>query len=299
MRIYLDQNVYIAILDKELDKDRLMAYKKENDYEFVYGPAHIEEVYRVAADVNSPFNDKMPELLNVIKDITDSHEVLPTLEGVVVRVEPPESCYRRVKAIDTTERVEKDSLLKFCIDTENYKKMLDEDKHNQSISALQPKNVWDNKTIEKLIDDMNNNSVNIVNRYNNSLECNMLRLVGLDRHLDEGFNFERKQYHQRLKSHFDELEYTVEILMRVLNFCGYYAEKNERTAISSTHDITHCIYGTECDYLITKDKRFAKKCEAIYEFIGADTIVKYCKTAEDVMEALNNISDTLRNESCV
>lgn len=290
LRIYLDQNVYIKALDEEIDKEKLISYRKKNDFEFVYGAAHMEEIYRVASDSDSPYKEKMPELLKVIKDITASIELLPTSEGIIVKTEPPESCYRRVKEIDTTKRVEIDSILKFFIDTDNNKNMLDEDKHNQFISMLSAKEVWKNKTIEKLINDLNNDSVNIVNRYNNGNETNVLRLAGLDRHLNAGFNFRRGKYGARLQHCFDELEYTIEILMRVLNLCGYNSEKNERTAVSSAHDVTHCIYGTKCDYLITMDKRFAKRCEAVYEFIGADTKVFYCKTANYVMETLADIS---------
>ena len=289
LRIYLDQNIYISVLTNELNKDKIISYKQEYDFEFVYGPAHIEEVYSVASNMDSPFKEKMPDLLCVIKDITGSREILPNPDGLMIVTESPKDCYSRVEKTDTTQRVIDDSILKFNIDKENYKILLNEDKHIQSITNLSAIDVWKNKIIDEYIACLNDNSVDIINNYNNSCEVNLCRLIGLDRQLNEGFNFEKGQYHSRLQYCFDELEYTVEVLMHALNYCGYYKEKNERTAISSTHDVTHCIYGTKCDYLITMDKRFAKKCEAVYAFIGADVKVKYCQTANDVMEALDVI----------
>ena len=71
--------------------------------------------------------------------------------------------------------------------------------------------------------------------------------------------------------------------MRILNFCGYWVEKTDRTAVSSIHDVSHCIYDTFADYIISMDERFSKKCKAIYTYLGVPTKVIYCKDDEDVL----------------
>ena len=82
--------------------------------------------------------------------------------------------------------------------------------------------------------------------------------------------------------------------MRVLNYCGYIAEKNERAAVSSTHDTTHCTYGTACDGIITMDKRFARKCQAVYYYIGVTTKVLYCDKPDSFLIDIQALGSGVR-----
>ena len=177
-----------------------------------------------------------------------------------------------------------DSLAKFEVDSSNYKKMISEDKHNTFITNLSAEEIWQFEILTRLLDDLNKNIKKIIYDYNNSLINSLLCQAGVDKRLSDDFCFKRGNYSDRLKNNYNELEYTIEILMRLLNFCGYNAEKTERTAISSTHDVTHCIYATGADRILTMDERFAKKCGAVYKFLGVDTQVIFCKTNEQVLE---------------
>ena len=78
------------------------------------------------------------------------------------------------------------------------------------------------------------------------------------------------------------------ILFRILNFAGYCSEKSEQTSISGTHDVSHAIYATKADFLVTMDRKFAKKCKAVYNFLGVRTSVIFCKQNE-VVNVLENI----------
>ncbi len=67
-------------------------------------------------------------------------------------------------------------------------------------------------------------------------------------------------------------------LYTVLNMVGYWADKNlvkDRTFNSAFNDSQHVMYAINADYLLTRDKRMAKKAKAIYEFFGLRTQVVF------------------------
>ncbi|QWQ22027.2 hypothetical protein KOF27_06785 [Providencia rettgeri] len=51
----------------------------------------------------------------------------------------------------------------------------------------------------------------------------------------------------------------------------------EKKPMSSLHDNTHSIYGSFCDYFITRDERLAKKVKLVYDYINCPTIVLFDK----------------------
>ena len=61
------------------------------------------------------------------------------------------------------------------------------------------------------------------------------------------------------------------MLFNLLNYIGYNYEKEQRKAISGTHDISHAIYATEA-----------------YSFLGAKTTVIYCKQ-QDIIDVWNDL----------
>jgi len=272
--IYLDHNIYILALDNQNIK-KILCQTKKKQLQCVYSPAHIEESYKVASNEQSLNKNKMKDLLNIIGEISSNNEVLPTQSGLVIKNEAPQECYKRVSNIDTRDRVCSDSQIRYDIDSKNYKKILDSDKHNSSISNIEPNNIWDHQVVKKYLDDLNNNIKMIIQNYNNSLDVQLLLRCGIDKRLSEDFYFRRGSY-QSLKESHAELEYKIEILFRVLNYSGYYAEKTEKTSISGTHDVSHAIYATVSETLLSMDKRFARKCHAVYSFLGINTNVVFC-----------------------
>ena len=79
-----------------------------------------------------------------------------------------------------------------------------------------------------------------------------------------------------MKNSFPDLEYCIEILFRILNQNGYNAEKSEKNSASGIHDVSHAIYATKANFLLTEDKRFYKKCQAVYSYLGVPTKVVLC-----------------------
>ncbi|MBQ7154377.1 MAG: hypothetical protein IJR85_02340 [Synergistaceae bacterium] len=287
MKLYLDHNVYIKCLnDKDL-KNFVIDECARKKIQILYSPAHIEETYQVEMKKESPYSAKAPELRGIIDEITNSTEILPTMTELIIRHERTRDVYRRVKGIDTRQTVENDSLERFRIDKENYSRMRKEDKHNLSIPVLSPAEIWEHPKIKEQIDHFNANSEYIVRQYNSSPRVVFpLMVLGVDKTLPADLRLSRGNYSTRLKHSFNELEYTIEILMRILNFCGYREEKEAKTAISSTHDTTHCIYATAADVMIAMDKNFAIKSEAVYHFLGVGTQVKFCSNIEELRAAV-------------
>lgn len=285
--IYLDHNIYIeTIEDRDLYKF-LIEIKKKNDMRFLYSPAHIEEIYKVEANQNSKYRFRMDELIKNISNITDNNELFPTFNGIVIKNENLSRCHERVKNFDTRERVEEDSKIRFNQDKENYNKLLKKSKKNKGISTIPFDKIWENDIVKSEIDNLNKNISKLIDAYNNSLENIIFMLMGVDRRLSQNFYFKRGNFNV-LKKSFNDLEYTIEILFRVLNFCGYNAEKKEKTSISATHDVTHAIYATEADYLVSNDTKFVAKCRAVYYYLGIKTKVIYTRQ-DNIKDTLNNI----------
>lgn len=290
--LYLDHNIYIETLENMELRERLKSLSEEN-LQCVYSPAHIEEIYKVEANENSPHKDKMKELMNIISEVTKNMEILPTDSELMITKEPPKRCYSRVKGIDTRERVEQDSKIKFDVDTANYKKALDADKHNSSISTIEPDKIWEFPSVKAIIDEFNENREKIIGRYNNSLEVQLLELLNVDKKLPDSFCLQQGNF-AMLKSSHKQLEYTIETLFRILNYSGYNAEKSEKTTISGTHDVSHSIYATKADYFLSTDRRFVKKCQAVYHFLGLNKSVIYCRQ-EEIIDEINKLLARLKN----
>ena len=290
--LYLDHNIYIETLENMELRERLKTLSKEN-LQCVYSPAHIEEIYKVEANENSQHKDKMKELMNIISEVTNNMEILPTDSELMIMKEHPKQCYFRVKGIDTREQVEQNGKIKFEVDTANYKRALAADKHNSFISTIEPDKIWEFPSIKAIINEFNENREKIISRYNSSLDVLFLELLNIDKRLPDSFSLQQGNF-AILKSSHKQLEYTIEILFRILNFSGYYAEKSEKTTISGTHDVSHSIYATKADHIITTDKRFAKKCQAVYHFLGLNKLVIYCKQ-DKIIDEINKLLASLNN----
>lgn len=273
-RIYFDHNIYIHTLYNVYLFEFLRGLSVKNA-QCLYSPAHIEEIYKVAVDNTSRYSEKMDELLRKINEITNGCEVFPTQEGLIFRQEDPLQCYERVRFFDTRNIVEEHSTQRFNIDSQHYKNMLSEDKHNQSVSNIEYDKIWDYSVVRNILQDMQNNIDMLIDRNNSSPEVQLWRIIGIDKTLPESFDFKKGNY-SHLKTSHNELEYTMESLFRILNYSGYYADKDKRTSVSGTHDVSHAIYATKADCLFSTDKRFVQKCKAVYYFIGINTQVYHC-----------------------
>ena len=168
----------------------------------------------------------------------------------------------------------------------HYKPIMKKNKCYRNISNIPPDKIFDYDLVKSKIDELNHNIEVEINKYNLNLENLILSLLGCSKKLPDDFCFEKNRYALMIHDH-TQLEYTIEILFRILNYCGYNAEKKEKTAISGTHNVSHAIYATAADYFFTTDKHFALKCEAVYNYLGIKTRIIYC----DVSNIISKIED--------
>jgi len=284
--LYFDHNIYIYSLTNADLHNKLQTLSKEK-YKCIYSPAHIEEIFKASSENES--YEPREGLLSIISAVTSNQEAFPQSppnQAVIIRTEKPSDCYRRVAEFDTTDRVKIDSIIRLKDDQMHYKPIMEKDKCYRNISNIPPDKIFDYDSVKSKIDALNQNIEAEINKYNLSIENLFLSMMGCCKKLPDDFRFEKNRYALMINDH-TQLEYTIEILFRVLNYCGYNAEKKEKTAISGTHDVSHAIYATAADYLFTTDKHFALKCEAVYNYLGIKTRIIYC----DVSNIISKIED--------
>lgn len=283
---YLDHNFYIYALENPEISNAIISYKEK--VQFVYSPAHIEEVYKALVNKGESYRQIAKALVESISLTTNNLELLPSPNGIIYRKEHPIICYRRVSGMDTTDRVETDSKQKFQSDTDKYHRLIAEDKHHQSISTLAPEKVWSYPIIKNAISDLNRDMPRIIQRQNQSMDTFLCSLLGVDKSLPADLQFEQNSF-QKLRKFHTQLEFIMEVLFRVLSLCGYNSDKSESKAISGTHDVTHAIYATETNKFFTTDERFAQRCRAVYFFLDIPTKVVSCKPDQIVATLQSNI----------
>lgn len=275
-KIYLDHNIYIFSLENERLRNSLIELK--NTFQVFYSPAHVEEIFKAYMDNKDTYETIKQDLLDIISQVTNNQEVLPSDTLVNVK-ESPLKCYKRVEGTDTRNRVASDSEKRFDIDAINRHALVGKDKKYCNLSNVLPEKIWNEPIFKNYIQLLNDYSYRWIEKYNNSLDVLILLLFGIDKRIPNDFRFDKGNYSALKNSHV-QLALTIEILFRVLNYMGYCSEKKVKTSISGTHDVTHAIYATATDYIVTADKNFAKKCSAVYSFLNADTKVVLCKPQE-------------------
>lgn len=284
--LYFDHNIYIYSLTNEDLRNKLKTLSKEK-YKCIYSPAHIEEIFK-ASSKNDSYKSRKG-LLSIISAVTSNLEAFPQSppnQAIIIRTEEPSDCYCRVARFDSTDRVASDSIARLKDDQMHYKPLMKEVKKYRNISNIPPLKIFDYDLVKSKIDELNQNIEAEINKYNLSIENLFLSMIGCCKKLPDDFRFEKNRYALMINDH-TQLEYTIEILFRVLNYCGYNAEKN---AISSTHDVSHAIYATAADYLFTTDTHFALKCQAVYSFLGVKTKIIHC-SVPDIISKIEEIDN--------
>ena len=262
--LYLDQNIYIKAISNNNIKQMILSLKK-HEIKFVYSPAHIEEIY-TAVTKKSTYIDIANKLLTFLSETTDNMEYFPSSDsGVLLINENPKECYDRVKSCDTTAVVASHANIKYNIDKKIFKNLIDTDKHNKNISTLNCKEIWSHPLILECINNLHDYLEIRKKCVLNGISENLRNLKSISQGCFVSY-----------ENSFPDLEYCIEILFRILTQNGYNAEKSEKNSASGIHDVSHAIYATKANFLLTEDKRFYKKCQAVYSYLGVPTKVVLC-----------------------
>ena len=284
MKFYLDHNIYIYSLADKLITQAIKILKS-NSVQFIYSPAHIEEIYAAYAINSHKYFNARLQLLKQISEITDNMECFPSESNIIIVRESPYDCYLRIDNDDTKSLIDSIGQQKYHINKNHYHQICESDKYRQSISNLEFDKIWQDNEIISYIETINENMPITIKEHNSSKFVQNLKSNGINILLPEDLQIEFGMYSKIKHSH-NLVEFIIDQLFSILNINGYNADKKEITTISGIHDVTHSIYATVSDKLFTTDQRFAKKCMAVYYYLGVDTEVIFCHDKDKISEIL-------------
>ena len=179
MKFYLDHNIYIYSLNDE-SIGQAVETLKSGFVQFLYSPAHIEEVYAAFVKNRSKYQQNIQRIFEQISKFTDDMECLPSDTQIIIKKEKPSECYKRVAGIDTTPRIESDGKYKYQIDKRHYQELCKHDKHFQSISTLTYDKIWDHQEIINCLEKLNRNMPQIIKCHNSSVVTISLAMLGVN-----------------------------------------------------------------------------------------------------------------------
>ncbi len=280
MVFYLDHNIYIYSF-KDSSIEEAVFKLKDNCIKFVYSYAHMEEIYSAWRNSQEKYN--IEEFLEKISEFTNNYEFVPSIDrGIIGVFEEPICCYRRVRKNPTTEIIELDGKFYHSVFENCYKQLLEEDKKYMGISSeYNYDKIWELNKIKQHIAEINENMKNVN-------EFKRMKILG--RQISSDLKIEQGIYN-KIKDNFIELEYVIEQLFKLLNLYGFNADKEYNKVVSGIYDVAHAICATKSDKLFTTDRRFAKKCEAVYRYMGVSTEVVCCPV-EKISDCLISKSNT-------
>ncbi len=198
---------------------------------------------------------------------------------MILLKEDPVSRYNVVCENDTRDVIESNANECNIRDKNNFKLMLENDKNCCNISKLGANEIWENEYVKRFLTELINDRKNIVNKNNIEIAYINISNCANAGYIDENIVFEKNKFELLKESH-SSLQLTIGMLFVLLSYVGYKTEKRDKS-VSGIHDVSHAIYATECDFLLTMDNKFAKKCEAVYSFLGVKTKVVLCKQNVD------------------
>lgn len=274
--VYLDFGVYQLYETSEIFRRQLDIYREMDEIQFVYSPAHMEEVCRMD---NAEFESKRRKN---ISQICGGYEVLPVQDGrLKILMEPADVCFARAKKLkDLNRNAEKAECAAFEALEERVSRLLGWDEQEtenrrKAISDL---------TLVQLFDPKNET---IDNESINRVFCG---ICGSQIPLEEFKDYAKKE------KTFPEIREAVRLLYMLMNALGYHRNKIERrtkfthqafyptydrrfyrTIRSGFYDVDHLCYALKCDYFVTCDYTLSLQAVEIYRYLGCETQVIYCE----------------------
>lgn len=268
--VYLDMGVIVdAMRNRAEGLNAAINRAKDLGYTFVYSPAHMEEVANIVADHEDKKvgADYAMEHILYIRALTDDVEFLAGRNGIVVTRESPENCLQRV--IDGYE------LTLWAADLERQQQSFRDDR---SFKASFPDILQPDETglmFRQIRERYGINSDKIKSLPPELVFCekneNILRALKdmAASSLGETQCFPR--YEDIRHSHSD-LFTTIDFVFRFLEKIGYYPEKINKHR-SRMHDVSHAIYSTASDIIVTGDINFRYKIRAVFSLLGVPSQV--------------------------
>lgn len=298
-RVYFDQNIWIDIEEERenLSFDLIQKTIDRDKIQLVYSPANCEEIcnsYRSNNIKNKISEDKKNKRISLISELTKNTEIVPypsplfnTIAspfgktGPQIVNEHPIICYKRVDTHYESNEIPENNQQR----TINVGKNVDQ-KTKDILSTADPINdllkskkgheilcekvLW--KTIygEALIELLMRNEIEhpitedklpIIDYKVRTLAKNMSNYIST-----VNSNLSKNNIFNHISNEYSLTETYIDSILQTLIELGYASENK---FMSSLHDITHIIYGSYCDYFITRDSKLIKKATPAYRYIGS------------------------------
>lgn len=299
--IYLDQNIWLDILLKRTepylsDIENKIDRKKVG---IVYSPANCEEICNSYRSLNIEKHityEEKEARIDLLSKLSRNTSILPYCKGFDVKKSPfgfygphivsehPSACFKRVndnyssnegaedaqkQSLDTGGNVstqEKSKLgninpVDILINTENGK--------NKLLKNIESKLIHKTAINQLISEGHEVQPFTGAVRGLLDLKALSLRTLKGDYFLNKAIKImASNNIFNLISKKFDDTEAVIDAVMLTLIELGYASEKNP---MSSLHDNTHAIYGSFCDYFVTRDNKLIKKLKPTYDLLRVET----------------------------
>jgi hypothetical protein len=248
MKIYLDHNLIVYIRNSEdVLLIKLINELKESGSVFLFSPAHLEEL-AVSEKRSCASAEIINHDLDFLTRICGNHSIRPVDRfSVVFDTEYPRECYNRV--VDSYEINDL---------AEAINQIVIDDAHDNP--AGNPKEINNSDPVELFS--------NIINK---ELLLRALMEMGDITQL-EAISCIQSQNYNVVVNRFCARQSAISYLSDWLEKIGYYRESRNKSR-SRMHDVSHIIYGSYSDLIVSNDGKFIKKASSVYGILGLNTNV--------------------------
>lgn len=230
--LYFDNNTYIYL------KKYVPLEKITKKYQFVYSPAHLEEMANSIRKEDFRYNESVQRDLRYLGNLTNNVELLPDSDkGIIVRSESPYNPLRRVlESFDGTvlsEEMEQDFM-------ENRSRIKAE--HSLKVKGSSIEGVLSSAAAKKVL-----SSFAWYPEYEREAE--------------------KRLFWERHRNSYRFLFMDLTCIDRIVDTLDNNPEPTRKYR-SHMHDTTHLIYATKSDIFVTNDGRLYDKATEVYRFLG-------------------------------
>lgn len=245
--LYFDFNTYIVL------KKKVPINSVTDKYQFVYSPAHLEELANSIRKNDFIYNESIEKDLKYLSYLTNNIEFLPDIdEGIKICFESPYFPLKRViEEYDGTiisEELEKNFL-------EN--RQLIRKEQRVKVRGSDISGVLSTPEAEKL----------------------MYNYTWYNDYKDIG---DKEKFWNKYKSNYNFLFTSLVELVNMIEILDNNPEPSKKYR-SHLHDTTHLIYATKSDIFVTHDNRLFDKAKEIYSFLGVNTEIVRQEELIDLM----------------
>ena len=236
MKIYLDNNIFVSIEDKEIELNELKNIFGSNA-KFVYSYIHVLELLEAKKD----FEQLKKTRFKTINEVTGNYYVFQETNHnstnlTDFKIERPEFVLNIIRNYNFINDEFRKSLKRF--DLIDRKKLIE----FLSIDTRRISNYSEEEVIKHINKALTDNLYLPINTF--------LDLTG------------------------DQLSSRIRFLFNLLDYLGYWKDKNSHKAnLARLYDASHAYYASECDIFLSNDTRACKKTKVAFELYGIKTNV--------------------------